>query len=86
MNERDIRSKVWAFIEPQTVGRNPSDSDDLFAEGYVNSLFAMQIVRFIQSHFDLTLTAEDMNFDNFRTIGGIVQFVESKLDRVETAP
>ena len=86
MNERDVRNKVWAFIEPQTVGRNPSDSDDLFAEGYVNSLFAMQIVRFIQSQFDLTLTAEDMNFDNFRTIGGIVQFVESKLARVETAP
>lgn len=85
MNTSEIRSKVWAFIEPQTVGREPSDSDDLFAEGYVNSLFAMQIVRFIQTQFGLTLSADDMDFDNFRTIGGIVQFVGSKVNAAEAA-
>ena len=74
----DARTKVRAFIEPRLAGRTLKDSDDIFAMGYVNSLFAMQLVRYVQSEFDLELGNDDMDFDNFRTVNGIMRLVESK--------
>jgi methoxymalonate biosynthesis acyl carrier protein len=80
MPERDeIRSRVRARIEPRLGGRTLSDSDDMFALGYVNSLFALQLVRFVEKEFGLLLGAEDMDFDNFRTVNGIITVVYGKV-------
>jgi methoxymalonate biosynthesis acyl carrier protein len=59
-------------------GRPPADGDVIFQLGYVNSLFAMQLVRFVQRELSLELGSEDMSFDNFRTVDGIVRLVETK--------
>jgi methoxymalonate biosynthesis acyl carrier protein len=73
------RARVRAFLEPRLGGRPLEDDDDIFALGYVNSLFAMQLARFVQTEFALTLEPADMDFDNFRTVNGIVRLVESKM-------
>jgi acyl carrier protein len=59
---------IRAFI----TGRFPqvefADDDDIFALGFVNSLFAMELVMFIESTFAITITNEELTLDNFRTV------------------
>lgn len=74
-----IRARVLDFLEPHLGGQPLADSDDYFALGYVNSLFAVQLVTFIERDFSLTLQPGDMNFDNFRTLNGLIHFITTKL-------
>ena len=51
------------------------DGDDIFALGYVNSLFAMRLVMFVEKEFQMTVTDEDLQIDNFRSVDAIVGLV-----------
>ncbi len=82
----DVRTQVRAFLEPKLGGHVLKDTDDVFELGLVNSLFAMQLARFVQREFSLRLGPEDMRFDNFRTVEGIVELVESKTDGPAAQP
>ncbi|HEX2058860.1 MAG TPA: phosphopantetheine-binding protein [Actinomycetota bacterium] len=55
------------------------DDDDMFATGYVNSMFAMQLVQFVESEFGITVESDDLELDNFRTVSAIASFVERKM-------
>jgi acyl carrier protein len=44
----------------------------------VNSLFAMQLVLFVEKEFDIAIDGSDMNFDNFKTVNAIAEIVERK--------
>ncbi len=71
----DPRNRIRAFLGPHLAGRPLADSEDYFALGYVNSLFAMQLATFVEREFHLTLAPEHMDFDNFRTVDGLVRLV-----------
>ncbi|TGV00986.1 acyl carrier protein, partial [Mesorhizobium sp. M00.F.Ca.ET.186.01.1.1] len=55
-----------------------SDDDNIFELGFVNSLFAMKLVTFIESEFQLTIESDEMEISNFNTINNIVNFIQSK--------
>ena len=44
----------------------------------LNSLFAMQLVLFVEKTFDIQVANEDLNFQNFKSLNAIVDFVERK--------
>ncbi|TDV49788.1 acyl carrier protein [Actinophytocola oryzae] len=70
----EARERIRAFLCRHT-GPDLADTDDYFALGMVNSLFAMQLVVFVQKEFGLTLGPQQMVFDNFRTVNGLVRLV-----------
>jgi acyl carrier protein len=74
----DIKKRIMTFLEPSLGGKEISDQDDIFSLGYVNSLFAMQLVAFIEREFSLTVGSEDLEFDNFRTVSGMANLVAVK--------
>lgn len=55
-----------------------SDDDNIFTNGYVNSLFAMMLITFIENKFNITVTPDDININNFNTINHINEFICSK--------
>ncbi|MGE5632419.1 MAG: acyl carrier protein [Caulobacteraceae bacterium] len=55
------------------------DDDDIFSLGFVNSLFSMQLVMFLESEFKMRIENKDLDLNNFRTVNSIVSFVESKI-------
>lgn len=75
----DTRSEVRSFIESNFPGAEVADEDDIFALGFVNSLFAMQLVMFIEKRFGFTIPNEELDFDNFRTIDAISRLVARHL-------
>ena len=53
--------------------------DDIFALGFANSLFAMQLVAFVEKEFRIDIDSEDLEMDNFRSVHAISALVERKL-------
>ncbi|MFD5437927.1 acyl carrier protein [Kitasatospora sp. NPDC127067] len=78
MTNNDVRARVREFLAPHLAGQPLADNDDFFALGYVNSLFAMQLALFVEKEFALALGPADMDFDNFRTVDGLVRLVTSR--------
>lgn len=74
----DIRMEVKAFLASFLKNYDLGDEEDIFALGLVNSLFAMQLVQFVERQFEITVENEDLDMENFRTIGALTRFVHRK--------
>ena len=79
MTEDEIRQRLRAFLGRFFRGHDLRDDEDLFATGYVNSMFAMQLVQFVESTFGVVIESEDLEIDNFRSIDAITALVLRKL-------
>ncbi|CAO3439387.1 acyl carrier protein [Azospirillum doebereinerae] len=55
--------------------------EDIFESGFTNSLFAMQLVDFVERQFGIEVDAEDLLIDNFRTVARVAALVERKTAR-----
>jgi len=51
---------------------------DIFEMGLVNSLFAIQIVNFLEGKFSIQFENEDFKLGNFNTINNICRLLEKK--------
>lgn len=78
MEREEIRSRVRAFVQRTIRGRELSDGEDMFATGMVTSLFAMQLVQFVETEFSIEVDDEDLELDNFRSIDAIGGLVARK--------
>jgi acyl carrier protein len=78
--EDEIRQQLRDFVGRFMRGHDLQDGEDLFATGYVNSMFAMQLVQFVETTFGVTCESEDLEIDNFRSIDALTAFVVRKLD------
>jgi methoxymalonate biosynthesis acyl carrier protein len=74
----DIKPRIRSYISRFVDGYDLQDADDIFALGLVNSLFAMQLVMFVEKEFAVTVDSDDMNLDNFRSLEAISDFVVRK--------
>lgn len=74
----DKKAKIRSFILRASKQKNIEDHDDIFARGYVNSLFAMQLVMYLENEFSLQVENDDLELENFQSIDAIAQFVERK--------
>jgi acyl carrier protein len=79
MSDAEIRQKLREFVGRFFRGHDLQDGEDIFATGYVNSMFAMQLVQFVESSFGVTVESDDLEMDNFRSIDALAAFVERKL-------
>ena len=75
---QDIKMRIKDFLFRFVRKRNLQDSDDFFASGMVNSLFAMQLVLFVEKEFGIKVQSEDLDLKNFRTVEAISGFVQKK--------
>ena len=79
MTEEEIRARLREFVARFLRGHNLQDGEDLFATGYVNSMFAMQLVQFVESSFGVACESEDLEIDNFRSIDALTALVQRRL-------
>lgn len=49
--------------------------DDIFATGMANSLFALELIVYIEERYGLQLEGEDLTRDNFRSAQAMSQLV-----------
>ncbi|MFV2196815.1 acyl carrier protein [Nocardiopsis sp. LOL_012] len=70
----EIRKFFSQFFEEARLG----DDEDIFAAGFVNSLFITQLVVFVETHFGVTVEDEDLEIENFNTLGAIDALIGRK--------
>jgi acyl carrier protein len=69
-----IRAFLARFFRTYEI----QDHEDIFSLGFVNSLFALELVMFVEKEFSFTVENEDLNIDNFRSINAIAALIERK--------
>jgi acyl carrier protein len=74
----DNKTKIRDFIGKHVRGHELSDDEDIFASGFVNSMFAMQLVNFVEQTFGVAVENEDLEIENFRSVDAIAGLVERK--------
>lgn len=74
----EIKVRVRAFLSKFFKKHELEDSEDIFALGFVNSLFAMQLVMFIEKEFGIRIENNDLDLQNFRSIDSISELISSK--------
>lgn len=74
----EIKMKVKSFLARYLKNYQLSDEEDIFALGFVNSLFSMQLVMFLEKEFSIKIDNQDLDLDNFRTIHRISDLVMRK--------
>ncbi len=80
--KQDLINPIRKFILkqfPLARQRAIHDDDALFDSGIVDSMGVLDIVAFIESEFDITITDDDMVFENFQSITTLAAFVQSKI-------
>nr|WP_278320081.1 phosphopantetheine-binding protein [Haloimpatiens massiliensis] len=55
-----------------------SNEVEIFNEGIVNSLFAIELMIFIEKEFNIKVNVEDLDLDHFKSINSISEFIEAK--------
>lgn len=76
--EIEIRQQIRTFLAKQFKDYDLQDDEDIFSLGFVTSLFAMQIVLFVEQQLGVTLANEELQLDNFRTINAMTSLIMSK--------
>jgi acyl carrier protein len=78
-----IRKPITEFIEGRFPDLTLEPDDDIFARGFVNSLFAMELVMFLENTFGFTVPNEALRLDNFRTVASMSELVKQHAGLIE---
>jgi methoxymalonate biosynthesis acyl carrier protein len=82
MQDERILLPIRRFMAGSFGGRDLTDEDDIFALGFGNSLFAIQLVNFVENEFGVEIDSEDLEMKNFCSIRAIANLIERKLATV----
>ena len=72
------KDRIREFVGRHLRGHDLTDDEDIFASGFVNSMFAIQLVQFVEREFGVTVESDDLEIDNFRSVQAIAELVERK--------
>jgi acyl carrier protein len=67
---------IMAFMKEQGKADGLTPDTDLFRGGYVNSLFAVEMVLYLEQTFKIRLADRDITPANFRTVASIAKLVD----------
>jgi len=73
-----INAQVREFLAGHLANPEIGDDDDIFVTGGASSLFAMELVMYIETTFSVELEDDDLERDNLATIGAIVALIAAK--------
>jgi methoxymalonate biosynthesis acyl carrier protein len=73
-----VEQIISTFIANATNLSNLGEDDHLFETGVLNSLFAVQLMTFIEKAFRIEVGRDDLDTDNFKSIRATTAFVLRK--------
>ncbi|MDP4177077.1 MAG: phosphopantetheine-binding protein [Bacillota bacterium] len=76
----NIKAKVRKFMERFFRNQEIADDENIFEKNFINSLFAMQLVLFIEKEFGVEISNDDLDLEKFKSINSICELIESKIN------
>jgi acyl carrier protein len=78
MTGNETKTRIRSFLSAYLRDTDFGDDRDLFASGLLNSLFAMELVLFVEEDFGIAVENEDLDLVNFCSIDAISRFIARK--------
>ncbi|AEY65140.1 phosphopantetheine-binding protein [Clostridium sp. BNL1100] len=78
MESNVYAEKISEYIMMNTNLNSIDYNLDIFEEGLVSSLFAIELMTFLEKNFEVKVTMDDLDMENFKCVNNIVKFVENK--------
>ena len=72
--EETIRNFILEFV---SIGELDNDLD-IFESGLLNSLFAIELMTFLEKAFAIKVTMDDLDMENFKSINAMCRFLKGK--------
>ena len=79
--EAHVKETVRGFILSSIAVTGLDDGANLFESGIVNSLFAVQLMTFIEKMFAIEVGMDDLDIENFKSVDATTAFVLRKNGR-----
>jgi methoxymalonate biosynthesis acyl carrier protein len=76
--EYRIKEAVSNFLLGSIRIANLNYDDHLFESGLVNSLFAVQLMTFLEKNFVIEIGIDDLDMQNFKSVNATTAFVMRK--------
>lgn len=76
--EQQVRDTIRRFILSSTRVTRLDDDANLFESGLANSLFAVQLMTFVEKTFAIDVDMDDLDIDNFKSLDATTAFVLRK--------
>lgn len=73
-----IKEAVKRYILSSINIGDFDDDDNLFESGIVNSLFAVQLMTFVEKTFAIKVEMDDLDIENFKSLNATTAFVVRK--------
>ena len=68
--------QILSFIRGRYPQVEISETDNIFQIGFVNSLFAMELVMFIEKTFSVTVPNDELRIENFHSAASMTELVD----------
>lgn len=75
---KEAKARIKTFLTQYFGNHELQADEDIFSLGFINSMFAMQLVLFIEQEFQVVIDNEDLDFENFRTINAMASLIDRK--------
>lgn len=86
MERESLEEELIEFISDRLIakhsleGERLTGEDDLLGSGLVDSLGVMQLIRFIEEKYGVTVPPADVTIEHFMTVDTLVVYLESLAD------
>jgi methoxymalonate biosynthesis acyl carrier protein len=77
MTGLEVKETIRGFLS-RYVKANVEDDQELLTSRLVNSLFAIELVLFVEKHFKIKVENEDLELKNFNSVRAIAEFIGRK--------
>ena len=75
---KHVKESVRNFINSSINIDALGDDENLFETGIVNSLFAVQLMTFVERTFSIEIGMDDLDIENFKSVSATTTFVLRK--------
>ena len=85
-DQQQIKQTVRKFITDSVRIARFRDDENLFESGIVNSLFAVELMLFLEKTFSIEVATDDLEMTNFGSLNAIAMFVARRSENAELRP
>jgi len=78
IDQATVKGIIRVFVLRSINLRELNDHENLFETGIVNSLFAVQLMTFIEKTFAIEMETDDLDIENFKSLDAMTAFVLHK--------
>lgn len=71
-----IEAEMRDYLSKYVMVRTLLPDSSLFEAGFMTSLFAAQLITFVETHFEIRIPDDELEMRNFATIAAISSLIE----------